>query len=281
MKREAQPFAGNRIHRARGIAHQNRASRGTPAAVCAKPSRRRARRCTAGRPEVFAVIPETRATPNPIEGVSRGTAAQPRLHPGSPALRKAGSVYPSTLRRNRSTAKSGSGGENQSGWTRCVRHPIRPHAARSSGFRRLPQSTGRRQGAERSSRCVPHRSRTPSSAARPASISCSRVRLSARPAPDWKGASTAHPRSRKRIPRNANASSPGRRTPNWRKASTPAGGIPSPHALSIGGHAASSTVTSNPFRRIAIAEARPAGPPPTTTTSVRRRSESAPPVTIL
>ena len=38
----------------------------------------------------------------------------------------------------------------------------------------------------------------------------------------------------------------------------------------MGGSAPSARVTENPFRRVAIAAANPAGPPPTTNTSVSR-----------
>ena len=55
----------------------------------------------------------------------------------------------------------------------------------------------------------------------------------------------------------------------------PSGIKPSPHALSIGGDARSSTSTVRPARRAAIATARPAGPPPTTTTSFMRSTALA------
>src|SRR5580700_456567 len=55
--------------------------------------------------------------------------------------------------------------------------------------------------------------------------------------------------------------------PRWRRASTPSGINPSPHGLSIGGTAPSATTTLKPWRRAAIAVAKPAGPPPATNTS--------------
>src|SRR5450755_54334 len=69
------------------------------------------------------------------------------------------------------------------------------------------------------------------------------------------------------MPRKGYASSSGIATPRWRKASTPSGISPSPQGLSIGGTAPSATTTLKPWRRAAIAVARPAGPPPTTNTS--------------
>src|SRR6266404_6686527 len=61
--------------------------------------------------------------------------------------------------------------------------------------------------------------------------------------------------------------------PSRASAARASGIRPSPHALSAGGAAQSATVTRNPFRRTAIAAAKPAGPPPTTSTSVSRMIE--------
>src|ERR1700675_3914046 len=55
--------------------------------------------------------------------------------------------------------------------------------------------------------------------------------------------------------------------PRFCSASTPSGMSPSPHDLSIGGTAPSTTNTLKPRLRAAMAVARPAGPPPTQNTS--------------
>src|ERR1019366_404283 len=61
------------------------------------------------------------------------------------------------------------------------------------------------------------------------------------------------------------------RTPNAASAVRPSGIMPSPQALSMGGCAQSTTATSKPACRAAIAAASPDGPPPATRTSASRR----------
>src|SRR6187549_1651055 len=70
------------------------------------------------------------------------------------------------------------------------------------------------------------------------------------------------PRNGRPVPLPSPASTPSRAS-----AARPAGRIPSPHAFSTGSWPRSRTSAESPWRRAAIAVARPTGPPPTMTTS--------------
>ena len=65
------------------------------------------------------------------------------------------------------------------------------------------------------------------------------------------------------MPRNGNESAAPMETPSSDNAARASGIRPSPQALSAGGRIASATATLKPFRRVAIAAAKPPGPPPT------------------
>ena len=114
---------------------------------------------------------------------------------------------------------------------------------------------------------APHRRDTPAAAALSTNIRCSSSRRRPIPWPLAKRASADDFSSENRMPLNGMPRWGSRVMPSSASAETAAGSRPSPHVLSIGGPAQSTTVALRPLRRAAIPVASPAGPPPRITTS--------------